>query len=136
MHRPTIDDQLEAKKRALGELGDKMQALTRLNEAVGATSWAAMEAWLAKSINGRYLELASPGTTMERTHALRGEIAALSEVRRLPADVLQGIADGASKAEVLQRDLEKWHTRGRPQLRSAVQAASQLAETSTQGPSP
>lgn len=123
----TIDQRLEAKKKRLSDLGVEMDALQELNQVVGISSWQAIDTWLGREILQRHLELAQQSTSMERTHVLRGELAAMNLLRNLPKSVMQDLNRNASEADSLRAQFQEWHNRGRTELRSAVDQAANLS---------
>lgn len=126
----TIDNVAASHTKEIAEIGASLEKLTEINNAVGVSSWAAVDAWIARELNARYIALSMPETTMERTHALRGEIAALLLVRGLPKSVLADIQRGSERAALLRGKLSEWHNAGRPELRSAVDAADAIVTRS------
>src|SRR5262245_44927453 len=107
----TKDQVAELKRDELGKLGLYQQQLQALHEVYGRSEWSAVDTWIGKELNGRYLQLAVPGTSVERTNELRGEIAAMNFMRSQPKFVVDEIGRVAARTASLQDDLQRRHNR-------------------------
>lgn len=124
----TVDQQLEETKRRLGQITEEMARLAELGRVTGGVDWLKFDEWLGREVMACLKELASPTTAVDRTNFLRGNIASLELVRAQPRAILESLERLRTEAGRLQERLSKWHDRGRPELRPAVNTAQQLAD--------
>lgn len=128
----TTDDQVASAKASVNAIDDRLQFLLRRRKVLDDREYReTIHAWLETEIEVLRGRLERPDLQPGETSFARGCIAAHRAMLSLFERTVKEMETLAEKAAGLQEKLERWHTRGRSELESAVETASRIAKPRT-----